>query len=111
MEDPHRLPAQKSGQLEICELPIWIITPISKLNHWFPGVVSSASVAGVHIRMHWLSSASWCEMMVMQLVVKHTGLVCKQKCVHNTAGGSLGVLKLEDGEEEELSISLQKESG
>lgn len=74
MEDPHRLTAQKSGQLEICELPIWIITPISKRNHRFPGVISSASVAGVHIQTPWLSVASWCEMMVMQLVVKHTGL-------------------------------------
>lgn len=54
MEDPHQLIAQKSAPLEICELPICIITPILKLKHWFMGAISSASMAGVNIQMYWL---------------------------------------------------------
>lgn len=34
-------------------------------------VILSAIRAGVSIQMCWLSLASWGEMMVMQLVVKH----------------------------------------
>lgn len=60
------------------ELP----TPISNTECRFMEVILSASITGVSIGMCWLSSASWCEMIVtQQLVVKHMCLCVNIICI------------------------------
>lgn len=60
------------------ELP----TPISNTECRFMEVILSASITGVSIGMYWLSSASWCEMIVtQQLVVKHMCLCVNIICI------------------------------
>lgn len=75
---------------EFMNYPSELPTPISKLKRWFMEVILSVSVTGVSIWMWWLSLASWCEMIVTQLVVKHMCLCVNINMYINTVGGSGG---------------------
>lgn len=98
IQDPHQLWAWKENKTikEFMNYPSELPTPISKIKHWFMEVILSASVTGVSIWMCWLSSASWCEMIVTQLVVKHMCLCVNINMYINTVGGGGGVVKQKD---------------
>lgn len=77
---------KRKTNLEIHEL----LSPNSKGRRWFMEVILPASLTGVSISMCWLSVASWCEMIVSQLVVKHMCLCVNINMYINTVGGGRG---------------------